>query len=53
MTAKQAEKEAQRQALLFEEQCKSGLVCTQQNLTLAGFIPSIWKPWRNTFSGNV
>lgn len=50
MTPRQAEKEAQRQALLFEEQCKSGLVCTQQNLTLAGFIPQYLETVGETLS---
>lgn len=39
LTERQADKEAERQALLFEEQCKNGMVCTQQNLTLEKFIP--------------
>ena len=39
MTAKQAEKEAQRQALLFEEQCKTGLSGDASRITLAEFVP--------------
>lgn len=39
MTQRQIQKELQRQATLFEERCKQGAVCLQQNLTLAAFIP--------------
>lgn len=39
MSEKAAEKEAQRQALLFEEQCKTGLISTQKNITMEMFIP--------------
>ena len=39
MTPRQAEKEAQRQALLFEEQCKTGLAGDASRITLAEFIP--------------
>lgn len=39
MSEKTAEKEAQRQALLFEEQCKTRLISTQKNITMEMFIP--------------
>ena len=39
MSEKTAEKEAQRQALLFEEQCKTGLAGEANKITLAEFIP--------------
>lgn len=39
MSEKAAEKEVQRQALLFEEQCKTGLISTQKNITMEMFIP--------------
>lgn len=50
MTQKQIEKEVQRQALLFEEQCKNGMICTQQNLTLAKFIPQYLEMTKETLS---
>lgn len=39
MTSKQIEKEVQRQALLFEEQCRSGKVGANRNIKLADFCP--------------
>lgn len=39
MTAKQIEKEVQRQAVLFEEQCQSGTVPTDGRMKLAEFVP--------------
>lgn len=39
MTTKQAEKEVQRQATLFEEQCRSGQIGTNKNMKLAEFCP--------------
>lgn len=39
MTRRQAEKEVQRQALLFEEQCKNGLAGDASRITLAEFAP--------------
>lgn len=39
MTAKQIEKEVQRQAVLFEEQCQSGTVSTDGRMKLAEFVP--------------
>jgi len=39
MTAKQIEKEVQRQALLFEEQCRQGVVSNSRNMKLADFCP--------------
>ena len=50
MTEKQMEKEVQRQALLFEEQCKNGVICTQQNLTLEKFIPQYLETAKETLS---
>lgn len=37
MTAKQIEKEIQRQALLFEEQCRNGQIGANRNIKLADF----------------
>lgn len=37
MTAKQADKEAKRQAVLFEEQCRNGITGTSKNIKLADF----------------
>ena len=34
MTAKQIEKEVQRQAILFEEECKRGQIVSAENLSL-------------------
>lgn len=39
MTEKQIEKEVQRQALLFEEQCRSGQIGANRNIKLAEFCP--------------
>lgn len=39
MTAKQIEKEVQRQAVLFEEQCNNGTVYTDGRMKLAEFVP--------------
>ncbi len=39
MTAKQIEKEVQRQAVLFEEQCNNGTVGTDGRMKLADFVP--------------
>lgn len=39
MTPRQAEKEVQRQAMLFEEQCKTGLAGDATRITLAEFVP--------------
>jgi len=37
MTAKQADKEAARQAAIFEDQCKNGITGTHRNIKLADF----------------
>ena len=37
MTSKQADKEAKRQAVLFEEQCRNGMTGTYGNMKLADF----------------
>ena len=39
MTAKQIEKEVQRQAVLFEEQCREGTVGTDGRMKLADYVP--------------
>lgn len=39
MSEKAADKEAQRQALLFEEQCRTGLAGDATRITLSEFIP--------------
>jgi len=39
MTAKQIEKEVQRQSVLFEEQCNNGTVHTDGRMKLAEFVP--------------
>ena len=39
MTERQIEKEVQRQALLFEEQCKQGVISNSRNMKLADFCP--------------
>ncbi|WP_298481680.1 tyrosine-type recombinase/integrase [uncultured Ruminococcus sp.] len=39
LTERQADKEAERQALRFEEQCKTGLAGNATRITLAEFVP--------------
>lgn len=39
MTSKQIEKEIQRQATLFEEQCRNGQIGANRNIKLADFCP--------------
>lgn len=39
MTAKQIEKEVQRQAVLFEEQCNNGTIGSDGKMKLADFVP--------------
>lgn len=39
MTAKQIEKELNRQAIYFEEQCRQGKIGSNQNIKLADFCP--------------
>lgn len=60
MTSKQIEKEVQRQALLFEEQCRCGQIGANRNIKLAEFCPMyldikkdvlaprIWHDYRRT-----
>lgn len=43
MSAKQIEKELNRQALQFEEKCKSGLISNNPRLILAEFVPQYLK----------
>ena len=50
MTAKQIEKEVQRQAVLFEDLCKKGEVATDGRLKLADFIPMYMKTAKQTLS---
>ncbi|MBQ8824150.1 MAG: tyrosine-type recombinase/integrase family protein, partial [Ruminococcus sp.] len=50
MTEKQIKKEVQKVATLFEEQCKTGIICTQQNLTLEKFIPQYLDTAKETLS---
>lgn len=53
MTPRQAEKEAQRQALLFEEQCKNGLAGDASRITLAEFVPVYLEQKQQTLSPMV
>lgn len=39
MTAKQIQKELQKQAVLFEEQCRQGKISANKNIKLANFCP--------------
>ena len=39
MTEKQIQKDLQKQALIFEEKCKNGLISNNPNLTFAEFVP--------------
>ncbi len=50
MTAKQIEKEVQRQAVLFEEQCNKGTVAADNRLKLADYIPMYLENAKNTLS---
>lgn len=50
MTEKQIKREVQKVATLFEEQCKTGIICTQQNLTLEKFIPQYLDTAKETLS---
>lgn len=50
MTEKQIKKELQKVATLFEEQCKTGIICTQQNLTLEKFISQYLDTAKETLS---
>lgn len=50
MTAKQIEKEVQRQAVLFEEQCNKGTVSADNRLKLADYIPMYLENAKNTLS---
>lgn len=46
LTERQADKEAERQALRFEEQCKTGLAGDATRITLAEFVPVYLKQAR-------
>ena len=50
MTAKQIEKEVQRQAVLFEDLCKNGQVATDGRLKLADFIPMYMETAKQSLS---
>ncbi|MDE7389365.1 MAG: site-specific integrase [Lachnospiraceae bacterium] len=50
MTAKQIEKEVQRQAVLFEEQCNKGTVSADNRLKLADYIPMYLENAKSTLS---
>lgn len=50
MTQKQIEKEVQRQALLFEEQCKAGLMGDATRITLAEFVSLYLEQKKNVLS---
>lgn len=50
MTAKQIEKEVNRQAVEFENQCNNGLVSGDPKLTLQGFIPQYLEIVRDRLS---
>lgn len=53
MTAKQIEKEVKRQAVLFEEQCKKGVVAADNRLKLADYIPIYFENAQNSLSPSV
>lgn len=53
MTAKQIEKEVQRQALLFEEQCKNGMISTNRNIKLSDFCPMYLEIKKDVLSPRV
>lgn len=50
MTEKQMEKEAQRQATLFEEQCRNGLAGDATRITLSEFIPLYLEQKKNVLA---
>ncbi len=50
MMEKQMEKEVQRQALLFEEHCKTGLAGDATRITLAEFVPVYLEQKKQTLS---
>ena len=50
MTERQIEKEVQRQAILFEEKCKTGRVATDGRLKLADFIPMYMETAKQSLS---
>ena len=49
MTAKQIEKEVQRQAVLFEEQCRDGVVGTDGRMNLLTMYPCTSKTQSTDF----
>lgn len=53
MTTKQIEKEVQRQALLFEEQCKNGMISTNRNIKLSDFCPMYLEIKKDVLSPRV
>lgn len=50
MTAKQMEKEVQKQALIFEEECINGLAGTAEKLKLCDFVPQYLEAVRDKLS---
>lgn len=50
LTERQADKEAQRQAMLFEEQCKTGLAGDATRITLSEFIPLYLEQKKNVLA---
>ena len=50
MTEKQIQKDLQKQALIFEEKCKNGLVSNNPNLTFADFVPQYLSIKKDTLS---
>ena len=50
MTEKQIQKDLQKQALMFEEKCKNGLVSNNPNLTFADFVPQYLSIKKDTLS---
>lgn len=50
MTAKQIEKELNRQAVVFEDKCRNGLVAQNPRLTFAEFVPQYLSIKKNVLS---
>lgn len=50
LTERQADKEAEKQAMQFEESAKNGFFCMQSNITLAEFIPQYLDTQKETLS---
>lgn len=53
MTAKQIEKELNRQAIMFEEKCRNGLVSQNPRLTFAEFVPQYLNIKKDILSPSV